>query len=169
MVIFHFLPRRMQPTIFIHGVPKRTLPKRVCTIATASYTRSTRFSLLHVVPLAGINLAQRDMAMNQSCYALVARLPLSSTFFTSHLLKASTNFEVEQSGTVFDAIIRDTFKQIPFLMPSYILIQRFSNHVSSILAHIDILLHEIRVLSQARDLLLPRMMRGNGTLRHLFK
>ncbi len=107
-----------------------------------------------------INLAQTAMAMNQSCYALVAKPPINQYFLYFALVEGVEQFRSRAVGSVFDAIIRDTFKQIPFVVPCVNLIQSFTDHVTPILQQIDVLSTENQKLAQARDLLLPRLMNG---------
>ena len=107
-----------------------------------------------------LTLAQTDMAMNQTCYALIAHPPLNQHFLYCALVEGVEQFRSRAVGSVFDAIIRDTFKQIPFLVPDQAVIRMFSNHVTPMIRQIDALSHEARKLVQARDLLLPRLMSG---------
>ena len=107
-----------------------------------------------------LTLAQTDMAMNQTCYALFAHLPLNQHFLYCALVEGVEQFRSRAVGAVFDAIIRDTFKQIPFMVPDQAVIRMFSNHITPMLRQIDALSHETRKLAQARDLLLPRLMGG---------
>ncbi len=105
-----------------------------------------------------INLAQTDMAMNQSCYALRAGPPINQYYLYFALVDGVEQFRSRAVGAVFDAIIRDTFKLIPFVVPDSKLIRAFTDYASPILHQIDILSNETRKLHQARDLLLPRLM-----------
>ena len=107
-----------------------------------------------------INLAQTDMAMNQSCYALVADEPVNQHFLYFALREGVEQFRRRASGAVFDAIVRDTFKLIPFTVPSQTLIRTFSDYASPLLRQIDVLSAQTRKLTEARDLLLPRLMNG---------
>jgi len=107
-----------------------------------------------------INLAQRPMAMNQSCYALIAYPPLNQQFLYFALVESVEQFRNRAVGAVFDAIIRDTFKLIPFIVPNEKLIKAFMEHVTPMLAQIDNLSSQIRNLRKARDLLLPKLMTG---------
>ena len=107
-----------------------------------------------------LTLAQTDMAVNQTCYALIAHPPLNQHFLYCALVEGVEQFRSRAVGAVFDAIIRDTFKQIPFLVPDEAVIQVFSKHVTPMIRQIDALSHETRKLAQARDLLLPRLMNG---------
>lgn len=107
-----------------------------------------------------INLAQTDMAMNQSCYALMAKSPPNQKFLYFSLVEGVEQFRSRAVGAVFDAIIRDTFKLIPFVVPDEKLVVMFTGHVTPILNQIDVLSTETSKLSEARDLLLPRLMSG---------
>ena len=107
-----------------------------------------------------INLAQTDMVMNQSCYALVAKPPLNQQFLYFAMVENVEQFRSRAVGAIFDAIIRNTFKLIPFVVPETKLINMFTGIISPILRQIDILSTEIHKLTQARDLLLPRLMSG---------
>ena len=107
-----------------------------------------------------INLAQADMAMNQSCYALVAQPPLNQQFLYFAMVESVGQFRSRAVGAIFDAIIRNTFKLIPFVVPDSKLIDIFTGSVSPILRQVDVLSNEIRKLAMARDLLLPRLMNG---------
>ncbi len=107
-----------------------------------------------------INLAQRRMAMNQSCYALVAHPPLNQQFLYFALVDGVEQFRSRAVGAVFDAIVRNTFKMIPFIVPDEKLITAFMENVSPMLAQIDNLSGQVRSLRKARDLLLPKLMNG---------
>ena len=105
-------------------------------------------------------LAQTDMAMSQSCYGLMARPPLNQPFLFFALREAVDEFRSRAVGSVFGAIVRDTFSLIPFLVPVEAVIERFSGIVRPMLHQIDMLLQETHLLTQGRDLLLPRLMSG---------
>lgn len=107
-----------------------------------------------------ITLAQTDMAVNQTCYALIAHPPLNQHFLYCALVEGVEQFRSRAVGSVFNAIIRDTFKQIPFMVPVHTVIRMFSKHVTPMMRQIDAQSHKARKLTQARDLLLPRLMNG---------
>ncbi len=107
-----------------------------------------------------INLAQTAMAMNQSCYALLSRSPINQFFLYFALVEGVKQFRGRAVGAVFNAIIRDTFKLIPFIIPYKNLIKSFTEYASPLLAQIDNLLTQNRRLMISRDLLLPRLMNG---------
>ncbi|NLX52699.1 MAG: restriction endonuclease subunit S [Deltaproteobacteria bacterium] len=107
-----------------------------------------------------INLAQRPMAMNQSCYALIAKTPLDQYFMYFALVESIEQFRSRAVGAVFDAIIVDTFKMIPFIVPANNIVDLFTESLLPMLKQIDILSGQNRNLIKARDILLPRLMNG---------
>ena len=107
-----------------------------------------------------INLAQTDMAMNQSCYALIAKQPINQYFLYFALIDGVEQFRSRAVGSVFDAIIIDTFKKILFTMPKRNLIESFTTLTTPTIRQIDVLSKENQKLAAARDLLLPRLMNG---------
>lgn len=107
-----------------------------------------------------VALAQVPMAMNQSCYALRGKGHISQLFLYCALIEAIGHFKSQSGGAVFNAIVVDTFKRIPCLLPPEELVVEFTELASPIFQQIDRLLLQSQKLRQARDLLLPRLMRG---------
>jgi type I restriction enzyme S subunit len=100
------------------------------------------------------------MAMNQSCYALVAREPINQLYLYFAMQAGIQQVKSRAVGAVFDAIIKDTFKVIPFLIPPKGRVEEFTDFVQPILAQIDTLMISTERLVQARDILLPKLMSG---------
>lgn len=107
-----------------------------------------------------LSLAQRPMAMNQSCYALVGKDEINQIFLYCSLKASIDQFKARASGAVFDAVVIDTFKLIPFLKPTQLLIEQFTESVADIFEQVDKLSSMNRRLAQARDILLPHLMNG---------
>ena len=107
-----------------------------------------------------INLAQTDMAMNQTCYALLAKNGLSQVFLYFALVETVAELKARAVGSIFDAIVVDTFRRLPFIEPSESLIAGFNEFATPLLEQIDGLATQNRNLARARDLLLPRLMSG---------
>ena len=63
-------------------------------------------------------------------------------------------------GAVFSAIIVKTFDQIKILRPDKQTIEHFNFATNPVFEQIKILTLQNQKLRQARDLLLPRLMRG---------
>ncbi|PID43793.1 MAG: type I restriction endonuclease subunit S [Proteobacteria bacterium] len=111
-----------------------------------------------------LSFAQRSMAMNQSCYALIAKEGISQEFLYSSLKASIEQFKARASGAVFDAIVVDTFKNISCLIPSSSLIDEFTAQAKDVFSQIDNLSIQNQKLTQARDLLLPKLMSGELTV-----
>ncbi len=105
-------------------------------------------------------LANREMAMNQSCYALAPRMA-GPTFFHFMAIKGAINYlkGVSKSG-VFDNIIVDTFKTVPVLMAPESLIASFNKVVGPMFQQISGLMETNALLCKKRDALLPRLISG---------
>ncbi|WBA81977.1 restriction endonuclease subunit S [Endozoicomonas sp. GU-1] len=110
-----------------------------------------------------LSFAQQPMAMNQSCYALEGKNEISQQFLYCSLKSSIEQFRARASGSVFDAIVVDTFHRIPFLRPTQPLINEFTEIVGQTFEQVDKLALMNRKLTQARDLLLPRLMNGELT------
>ncbi|WP_286230287.1 restriction endonuclease subunit S [Neobacillus mesonae] len=110
--------------------------------------------------VGNLNLSQRPMAMNQSCYALIGKDNIPQFYLYLSIQSAINQFKSRAVGAVFDAIVVDTFKNIPFTLPSKELIFRFEDTVKPLFNNIENLLLQNQKLQQARDLLLPKLMNG---------
>jgi len=64
------------------------------------------------------------------------------------------------NGGVFNAIVVDTFKNIPFLLPKPELTLAFDDKVRPLFEQVLTLIQQNRILAQTRDLLLPKLMSG---------
>ena len=107
-----------------------------------------------------LNLAGRPMAMSQSCYALVGRGHVSQLFLFCALKEAIEHFRQHAVGAVFDAIVVDTFRLIPFAVPDEKMIRLFQDAAAPMFRQIANLMEQEDRLRVARDLLLPRLMSG---------
>jgi type I restriction enzyme S subunit len=100
------------------------------------------------------------MAMNQSCYALIAKNGLSQLFLFCALNNAIGAFKGAANGGVFDAIVVDTFRYISIIKPDEELIEQFDSIIKPIFEQVDNLIKQNQLLKEARDILLPRLMTG---------
>lgn len=110
--------------------------------------------------VGNLNLAQRPMAMNQSCYALVGKEGILQKYLFCAMRDAVVHLQQNASGAVFDAIIVDTFKRIPFIVPEPKIVNSFESTVEPMFKQVENLLLQNQRLKIARDILLPRLMNG---------
>jgi type I restriction enzyme S subunit len=111
-----------------------------------------------------LNLAYQPMAMSQSCYALVGQGHVSQFFLYCALRESIKHLKQHAVGAVFNAIVVDTFKRIPFLMPDAKSVKLFEKTVAPMLNQVGNLIQQNQKLRAARDLLLPRLMSGEITV-----
>jgi type I restriction enzyme S subunit len=110
--------------------------------------------------VGNLNLASCPMAMSQSCYALIGKGHISQLFLFCGLKEAVEHFKQHAVGAVFDAIVVDTFKLIPFVVPDEKKTRHFEEAVAPMFRQVANLMEQNDKLSAARDLLLPRLMSG---------
>lgn len=107
-----------------------------------------------------VNLAAVPMIMNQSCYALRARAGISQYFLFFSIKSAIEAFKGASNGGVFNTIVVDTFKFLPFILPEKTLVDKFSEMVAPLLGEMFALTKQNQYLREAREILLPRLMAG---------
>lgn len=154
-----FTPKDATDSIYVLSTEKTLSDKGLKTCNSKFYPRNTLFITARGT-VGRINLAQKSMAMNQSCYALKAKVPLNQFFMYCALKASISQFTSRASGAVFDAIVVDTFKLIPFLKPAKSIIDLFTEIIEPIFTQIETLLLQNQKLAQARDILLPKLMNG---------
>lgn len=154
-----FTPKDATDSIYVLSTEKTLSDKGLKTCNSKFYPRNTLFITARGT-VGRINLAQKSMAMNQSCYALKAKAPLNQFFMYCALKASISQFTSRASGAVFDAIVVDTFKLIPFLKPAKSIIDLFTEIIEPIFTQIETLLLQNQKLAQARDFLLPKLMNG---------
>lgn len=101
------------------------------------------------------------MAMNQSCYAVCFKdSNLSLTLL--HFLLRNEIRQIQKAGSsgVFDAIKVETFKLLKLMIPKGEEALKMENRVEPIYTTEEKLIRQIRTLTEARDRLLPKLMKG---------
>lgn len=154
-----FTPKDVKDQIYSLKTEKNITDSGLKNCNSKLYPKDTIFITARGT-VGKICLAQTGMAMNQSCYALISKPPLNQYFLLFALREGISQIQSRAVGAVFDAIIVDTFKMIPFTVPSEHLIELFSEHISPHIQQIDNLILQNIKLKEARDLLLPRLMNG---------
>lgn len=158
-----FTPRDTTSSPFTFHTEKTITERALQSCNSRLYPKYTLFITARGT-VGKLSFAQRPMAMNQSCYALIGKGLLNQVFLYCALNSSIEQFKARASGSVFDAIVVDTFKQIPFLKPTDKLLIAFNEDASKIFQQIDNLSIMNLKLAEARNLLLPRLMNGELTL-----
>lgn len=101
-----------------------------------------------------------DMAMNQSCYALVGKADIPQYFIFLLISDRIEHLKQQVHGAVFDTIIVDTFRRLEVVVPTLNIIDKFVEYVEPLFKQILNLLKRNSALREGRDLLLPRLVSG---------
>ncbi|MGG4035287.1 restriction endonuclease subunit S [Paenibacillus cisolokensis] len=107
-----------------------------------------------------VALAGRDMAMNQSCYALVAKNGYTQKYVFHQTQQLINVLRKNASGAVFDAITVSTFQNLKTILPDTELIRKFDGLVNELYSLMLEKINEIQNLQHIRDTLLPKLMSG---------
>ena len=105
-------------------------------------------------------IAGVKMAMNQSCYALIGKDDLNQFYVWFQIKSVVEKLQQSATGSVFDAIIIDTFKAIKIIKPDTASIEKFRLIVEPIFHSIQSKYFENKKLKNVRDTLLPKLMSG---------
>ncbi|MDQ0195828.1 restriction endonuclease subunit S [Paenibacillus wynnii] len=105
-------------------------------------------------------IAGRDMAMNQSCYALVSKNGYTQKYIFLQTQQLINKIKKSATGAVFDAITVSTFQSLKTIIPNLDLVMRFDNIVEGIFSSLLNNANENQILSNLRDTLLPKLMSG---------
>lgn len=154
-----YTPKDSTDNIYAFATEKTITEEGLAKCNSRLYPKDTLFITARGT-VGNINLAQTPMAMNQSCYALIGKNDLPQKYLYFAIKERIRHMQSCAGGAVFDAIIVDTFKKIPFFKPPESLVSDFMDAVDPMISQIDTLLTQNRSLIDARDLLLPRLMDG---------
>ncbi|MGY2892845.1 restriction endonuclease subunit S [Deinococcus sp. UYEF24] len=105
-------------------------------------------------------LAAGDMAMNQSCYALVGKRGVSQYYLYLLTHELVVGFKKQANGAVFDAITVATFENTQVVRPTDEIIAAFTAACTPIFALSLSLTLRNANLRRTRDLLLPKLVSG---------
>ncbi|MCA9315785.1 MAG: restriction endonuclease subunit S [Planctomycetes bacterium] len=101
----------------------------------------------------------REMAMNQTCYALKSTVGAPFALF-HQLLSMVAGFVQAAHGSVFDTITTRTFEGSLAVLPPDALQRRFDAVVSPLMLRSLSCVEESRTLATLRDTLLPKLISG---------
>ncbi|KXV70267.1 hypothetical protein AD951_03340 [Acetobacter malorum] len=110
-------------------------------------------------------LTSGNMTMNQSCYGIRGSNGYGQYFILQTLKNILNELKNNTHGSVFDTITRQTFSTISTTLPSLRLAQHYEDMVSKYFERILVNCQESRTLAQLRDLLLPKLMSGEISIR----
>ena len=110
-------------------------------------------------PVGRINIAPDKLVIGRGLSAIRSNCGQQNFLFyalKNHFFKE----DMMGGGSIFAAITKKDLHSVELIQPSEQLVQMFMDHVEPIDAQIRTLQRAIVSLTQARDLLLPRLMNG---------
>jgi len=154
-----FTPRDAGDSYFVFGTEKTITELGLRNCNSQLYPEDTIFITARGT-VGKVVIAGKEMAMNQSCYALkgINRNPNIYVFFVAR--NHSDHFRKNSGGATFSTIIVDTFRRTKVLLPASEVISLFCDSISPLLRSMKILIKKCRILSATRDLLLPKLISG---------
>lgn len=117
--------------------------------------------------VGNLAMAGSDMAMNQSCYALLGRSGIDQKFVFLAIQEKADRLRQSATGAVFDTIVVDTFDRLLTVRPPLELVHRFGELATPIFDQILNTLRRNANLRRTRDLLLPRLVSGELDLERI--
>jgi type I restriction enzyme S subunit len=100
-----------------------------------------------------LGVATTHMALNQSCYGLIAKPGKLDNDFLYYLLKMLANeFSFISHGSIFDSITKDTFKEISAPIPPLDIQRRLAKFLSNFDEKIELLDNQNQTLESLAEL-----------------
>jgi type I restriction enzyme, S subunit len=110
--------------------------------------------------VGNVAMAGRQMAMNQSCYALIPNEGFNYNYIYFLIIQLVKTLKANASGSVFDAIIVSTFTSLKTVIPGKEIVDQFNEIVQSLFSQVLNNIEENKNLETIRDTLLPKLMSG---------
>ena len=107
-----------------------------------------------------LSLNAIPMAMNQSCYALIAKDEVSYSFLYFLARQLIHILEIKATGSVFNSIVSNDIETTFLTIPEKIKIKEFGKICEPIFEKIKSNIKQTQQLTQLRDFLLPMLMNG---------
>lgn len=161
-----FTPKDASEHFYTLDTEKKITAKGLESCNSRLYRKNTIFITARGT-VGKMALAYRDMAMNQSCYALLPQSRDKIFFYYLAMRNAISYIKGISKSGVFDNIIVDTFKVIPLLMPESRLIAIFNDKVEPIFRQVGCLLEANEHLVELRNKLLSRLISGTLSVENL--
>jgi type I restriction enzyme S subunit len=109
-------------------------------------------------------IISKEMAMNQSCYALCPNEGVGSAFLYFHTLSLMNHLRAKSSGSVFDSIVTNDLNFTPAVVPKSEQLAAFNQIAEPMFKSILTHQQQNQELTQLRDWLLPMLMNGQVTV-----
>lgn len=163
-----FSPKDVPSSCYVLNTEKYITDSGLQNCNSALYPTNTVFITARGT-VGKVVMAGRDMAMNQTNYALIGKTGIGQHFVYNMTLQLVNRLLKKANGAVFNAITTRDFSSEQVVIPKYNIIESFCNRVAPIYKQVLVYNQENERLAQLRDTLLPKLMSGgisvdNGSL-----
>lgn len=105
-------------------------------------------------------LMNQEVCTNQGFINIIPYQENYRMYFLHNLMCRVEEIRSHAGGSTYQEINKTRFRNLDIVIPSKILLQQFQEQSYKILQQVRLLNKQVAKLSQARDLLLPRLMNG---------
>lgn len=154
-----FSPKDVPYSCYVLKTEKSVTKAGLDNCNSALYPKNTVFITARGT-VGKVVLAGRDMAMNQTNYALIGKDGICQYYVYHITLQLVERLRKKANGAVFSAITTRDFASERIVVPCNHVIDFFKDRVRPIYKHILLNNIENERLSAIRDTLLPRLMNG---------
>jgi type I restriction enzyme S subunit len=116
-------------------------------------------------PIGYVAISSIPVCVNQGFAAMVCRRSIGPIYAYFWTLFSMDEIKSRASGSTFPEISKGAFREIKFVRPPRLLSDTFEKWAAPLFDRISINLHNSRALSQTRDLLLPKLMSGEISIK----
>ncbi len=154
-----FSPKDVPSSCYVLNTEKYITDSGLQNCNSALYPTNTVFITARGT-VGKVVMAGRDMAMNQTNYALIGKTGIGQHFVYNMTLQLVNRLLKKANGAVFNAITTRDFSSEQVVIPKYNIIESFCNRVAPIYKQVLVYNQENERLAQLRDMLLPKLMNG---------
>jgi type I restriction enzyme S subunit len=158
-----FTPTDAEPVPFLLDTEDHITDEGNEKSSTRVYPNGTLF-LTARGSVGKVMITVGEMAMSQSCYALVPHSGISSHFLYFQTQWLMDYLKVKSSGSVFRSIVTNDIKYSPTIVPPKSIIEEYADKTQSSFDQIQNNQKQNQELTELRDWLLPMLMNGQVTV-----
>lgn len=110
--------------------------------------------------VGALAILSRPMCMSQTSYGLKARNGVGDEFLRLTVVNAVSGLQQQSYGTIFDTVTTKNLRATQVLLPSQSVLRAFSAQVGPLMKITLSNLKQSRILADARNALLPKLLSG---------
>jgi type I restriction enzyme S subunit len=152
-----FTPRDVPGSFYVIETKKSITKLGLSKCNSQLYPKETVFITARGT-VGNVVMPAVNMAMNQSCYALIGRQGVSQLYLFLRTQDSVQYLKKNTGGATFDTIVIDTFRRFDVVKPPLQLIEECLTRIRPIFQMMQNLLFRNINLRSTRDLLLPKLI-----------